>query len=36
MSDPTLQSAPHGSCGGYFSIRAAAFEPRIKRCGRIR
>jgi hypothetical protein len=35
MSDPTLQSAPHGSCGG-FSIRAAAFEPRIKRCGRIR
>jgi hypothetical protein len=36
MSDPTLLSAPHGSCGGYFSIRAAAFEPRIKRCGRIR
>jgi len=29
-------AAPHGSCGGYFSIRAAAFEPRIKHCGRIR
>jgi hypothetical protein len=33
---PPEPTAPHGSCGGYFSIRAAAFEPRIKHYGRIR
>ena len=32
----TLQSAPHGSDGSYLSIRAAAYEPRTKHCGRIR
>jgi hypothetical protein len=29
-------TAPYGSCGGYFSMRTAALEPRIKHCGRIR
>jgi hypothetical protein len=34
---PCLRAvALHGSCGSYFSIRAAAFEPRIKHGGRIR
>jgi hypothetical protein len=35
--DKALEAAaPHGSCGSYLSIRAAAFEPRIKHGGRIR